>query len=326
MVKAVRVRETGGVDAMSFEAIELAAPGAGQVRVRHTAVGLNFIDIYQRTGAFPLPLPTGLGIEAAGVVEDVGPSIRHLKTGDRVGYGTGPIGAYSTDANLPANRLLKLPADLDDESAAAVMLKGMTAHMLLHRVAKVGPGMSVVVHAAAGGVGSILVPWAKALGATVLGTAGSEEKRAMAKALGCDEVFDYGSAELAAAVKARNGGKGVDVVYDGIGKDTFEASLDCLRPFGMFVGFGTASGPIVEVDLGILNRKGSVYATRPSVMHHVAADADLQAAGEAVFAAIKAGVIKSQIYQRFALADVGKAHAALEGSQTTGATILLPMP
>lgn len=321
---AVRLQETGGAEKLLVAEHELAPLAAGQVRVRHTAIGLNFIDIYQRTGAFPLPLPTGLGIEAAGVVEALGDGVTSLAIGDRIAYGTGPIGAYATHASLPANRLIKLPDAVSDDAAAAIMLKGMTAHMLLSRIYPVTAGTLIVVHAAAGGVGTLLVQWAKALGAIVVGTAGSPEKRALAQSLGCDFTIDHRDEGFPAAIKAFNGGKGADVVYDGIGKDTFERSLDSLRPFGHFVGFGTASGPINGVDLAILNRKGSVYASRPSVMHHVASERDLQAAGQATLAMVAKGAIQVRIEQRFPLSQIGDAHRALESGRTTGATVISP--
>lgn len=324
MELAVRLQETGGVEKLALSKIQLPDPGPGQVRVRHTAIGLNFIDIYQRSGAFPLPLPSGLDVEAAGVVEKLGDGVATLVVGDRIAYGTGPIGAYATHANLPASRLIKLPDDVSDDVAASIMLKGLTAHMLLTRVFPVNYGSMVLVHAAAGGVGSLLVQWAKARGAIVIGTASTVEKRDMAVKLGCNFAIDYRDKDFAAAIKTFTGGQGVDVVFDGIGKDTFERSLDTLRTFGHFVGFGTASGPIVGVDLAILNRKGSLYASRPSVMHHIAIDANLQAAGAEMLSLVSKRIIKSQIMQRFSLSKIADAHRALESGKTIGASVILP--
>ena len=324
MTEAVIIRRTGGPEVLEAVSINLPDPASGHARLRHTAIGLNFIDVYQRTGAFSLPLPSGMGIEAAGVVEAVGPDVESLSVGDRVAYGPGPLGAYATEANVPAHRLVKLSADVSDELAASAMLKGLTTHMLVTRSFPVGPGTIAVVHAAAGGVGSLLVQWAKSLGATVIGTAGSAAKRAAALELGCDHALDYRLETFGADVKALTGGPGAHVVYDGIGRDTFERSLDALRPFGHFVGFGTASGPIVGVDLAILNRKGSLYASRPSVMHHVASAADLQRAGSELMGVLASGAVRSTVHQRYPLSGIADAHRALEAGETLGSTVILP--
>lgn len=323
-MKAIRFHEPGGPDVMKFEDVELAAPGKGEVRIRHTAVGLNYIDTYHRSGAYPLPLPSGIGLEAAGVVEELGEGVSHLKVGDRIAYGAGPIGAYSEARNIPANRISKLPDNIEDQTAAAMMLKGMTVRYLLRETYKVQKGETILFHAVAGGVGLIAVQWAKHLGVRVIGTAGSPEKAELAKSFGCDEVIDYGKEDVAARVRELTDGKGVPVVYDGVGKATLNASLDSLSPRGLLVSFGAASGPVKDFDTGILAAKGSLYLTRPTLMTYVAADDALQANVTDLFDVVGSGAVKIEVNQTYALADAVQAHKDLEGRKTTGSTVLLP--
>ena len=323
-MKAVRIAQTGGPEVMAVEDVDLAAPGEGQVQVRHTAIGLNYIDTYHRTGLYPLPLPTGLGLEAAGVVEAVGPGVTSLSEGDRIAYGAGPIGAYSERANVPANRVGKLPDAISDEAAAAMMLKGMTARYLLRATYVVKPGETILFHAAAGGVGLIACQWAKALGATVIGTVGSDEKAELARAHGCDHTINYSHEDVADRVRDLTGGKGVPVVYDGVGKATIDASLDSLSPRGLLASFGNASGPVTNFDLGVLAAKGSLYITRPTLMTYVASDEDLQDTMQDLFDVVASGKVKITVNQRYALKDVVQAHRDLEARKTTGSTVLLP--
>jgi NADPH2:quinone reductase len=293
------------------------------VRVRQRAIGVNFVDVYQRTGLYPTEPPFVAGNEGAGEVVAVGPGVTGFRPGDRIAY-QGPVGAYAEERLLPADKAVPLPEAVSFEDAAASLLKGATAWYLLHRTFAVQPGMQLVWHAAAGGTGLIACQWAKALGATVIGTAGSDEKVALAKENGCDHVINYRKEEFAPRVRELTGGRGVDVVYDGNGQATFEGSLDCLKPRGMMVSFGNASGPVSIPDLGILARKGSLYLTRPTGAHYFSRREDLLAAGEALFGAIAAGQIKVHIGQRFALEDAAEAHRALEGRRTTGSSVLLP--
>lgn len=323
-MKAIRFHQPGGPEVMKYEDVELAAPGAGEVRVRHTAVGLNYIDTYHRSGAYPLPLPSGIGLEAAGVVEEVGSGVTSLKAGDRVAYGAGPIGAYSQARNMPANRLSKLPDNIGDQTAAAMMLKGMTVRYLLRETFKVEKGQTILFHAVAGGVGLIAVQWAKHLGVRVIGTAGSPEKAELAKSFGCDEVIDYTKEDVAKRVRELTDGKGVPVVYDGVGKATLMASLDSLSPRGLLVSFGAASGPVKDFDTGILAAKGSLYLTRPTLMTYVAGDEALQANTADLFDVVGSGAVKIEVNQTYALADAVQAHKDLEGRKTTGSTVLLP--
>jgi NADPH:quinone reductase len=323
-MKAIRFHQPGGPEVMKYEDIELAAPGKGEVRIRHTAVGLNYIDTYHRSGAYALPLPSGIGLEAAGVVEGVGEGVTSLREGDRVAYGAGPIGAYSQARNMPANRLSKLPDTIDDKTAAAMMLKGMTVRYLLRETFKVEKGQTILFHAVAGGVGLIAVQWAKHLGVRVIGTAGSPEKAELAKSLGCDEVIDYGKEDVAKRVRELTDGKGVPVVYDGVGQATLMASLDSLSPRGLLVSFGAASGPVKDFDTGILAAKGSLYLTRPTLMTYVASDAALQANTADLFDVVGSGKVKIEVNQTYALADAVQAHKDLEGRKTTGSTVLLP--
>ncbi len=323
-MKAIRIDQVGGPEVMHYVDVDLPAPEAGQVQVRHTAVGLNYIDTYHRTGLYPLPLPTGIGLEAAGVVEAVGEGVATLQAGDRIAYGAGPIGAYSERANVPANRVGKLPDSIDDETAAAIMLKGMTVRYLLRETYKVQPGDTILFHAAAGGVGLIACQWAKALGATVIGTVGSEEKGELAKANGCDHIIYYDREDVAARVREITDGVGVPVVYDGVGQATIMASLDSLWPRGLLASFGNASGPVKDFDLGLLAAKGSLYITRPTLMTYVASDQDLADTMSDLFEIVGSGKVKISINQRYQLSDAVTAHRDLEGRKTTGSTILLP--
>ena len=323
MVKAIRIHETGGPEVMRWEDVELPAPGLGQVLVRSTAVGLNYIDTYHRSGLYPMPLPLTLGMEGAGVVEAVGPKVKEFKPGDHVAYAA-PIGSYSERCLRPADRVVKIPKGVDDRVAAAMMLKGMTAWYLLRRTYNVKKGDTILVHAAAGGVGQILSQWGKALGARVIGTVGSEAKVAAAKKAGCKDVIVLGQGKLADKVKELTKGAGVPVVYDGIGKDTFNDSLDCLRPLGLMVAYGNASGPVPPVNLGILSQKGSLYVTRPTLMTYTAKREDLVKAASDLFAVVKARKVKIAINQTYPLAEAAQAHRDLESRKTTGSTVLLP--
>lgn len=324
MVKAIRITETGGPDVLKLVDVDLADPGAGEVQVQHTAIGLNYIDTYFRSGLYPAPIPCGLGLEAAGVVTKVGDGVSHLKEGDRVAYGSGPLGAYSEAQNAPANRLVKVPDGVSDKDAAAMMLKGMTAHYLLRRTYKVKAGDTILFHAAAGGVGLIACQWAKHLGATVIGTVGSEEKAALAKQAGADHTILYREEDVPARVREITGGKMVPVVYDGVGKDTFNMSLDCLAPLGLLASFGNASGPVPPFDLSILNLKGSLFVTRPSLAAYTASDEDLAMTAADLFEVMAKGAVKADVRQEYALADAAQAHKDLEGRKTTGATVLIP--
>lgn len=323
-MKAIRIRKTGGPEVMKLEDVDLPSPGEGEVRIRHKAIGLNFIDTYHRSGLYPVNLPSGLGLEAAGVVEDIGKGVEGIKRGDRVAYGVGPIGAYAEAKNHPARRLSRLPDSISYEQAAAMMLKGMTARYLLRETYRVLPGDPVLIQAAAGGVGLILCQWANALGAIVIGTAGSPEKVKLAAANGCHHVIDYSKEDVAKRVREITGGKGVAVVYDGIGQATVMASLDSLRPRGLFVTFGNASGPVKALDTLWLSQRGSLYLTRPTLMAYVADDNDLQATASDLFAMVTSGKVKIAINQRYKLADAAQAQRDLESRKTTGATVLLP--
>ena len=326
MAMQIRVGRHGGPEVLERAEVEVGAPGPGQIRLRHTAIGLNFIDTYFRSGLYPPPagLPLVPGLEAAGVVEATGEGVAGLKVGQRVAYGTGPLGAYSTERLIPAEKVIALPDAIGDETAAAMMLKGLTAQYLLRQTYVVKPGDTILFHAAAGGVGLIACQWAKHLGATVIGTAGSREKAELAKAHGCDHVILYRDEDVPAKVKELTGGKGVPVVYDGVGKDTFVMSLDCLRRRGLMVSFGNASGSVTGVDLGILSTKGSLYVTRPTIAGYTTTRAELEAAARDVVDVVGKGAVKIEVNQRFPLADAAEAHRALEGRKTTGQTVLLP--
>lgn len=325
MTGVVRVHEVGGPEVLRYENVEVGSPGPGQVLLRQTAVGLNFIDVYFRTGLYPPPqLPFVPGLEAAAVVEALGDGVRDLQVGQRVAYASPPIGAYAERRLMPADRLVALPEGISDEQAAAMMLKGMTAQYLLRRTYRVQSGQTVLFHAAAGGVGLIACQWAKHLGATVIGTVGSEAKADLARAHGCAHVIRYDREEVVARVREITGGKGVPVVYDSVGQATFERSLECLAPMGMLVSFGQSSGKIPPVDLGILSQKGSLYVTRPTLMTYTAERADLVASANELFDVVQRGAVRIEINQRFPLRDAAEAHRALEGRRTTGSTLLLP--
>jgi NADPH:quinone reductase len=323
-MKAIRIEQTGGPEVMQLVDVDLPPPGPGEARIRHTAVGVNFIDTYHRSGLYPVKLPSGLGLEAAGVVEETGEGVTHLKQGDRVAYGNGPIGAYAQARNAPANRVSKIPEGITDETAAAMMLKGMTVRYLLRETYKVASGDTILVHAAAGGVGLIACQWAKALGATVIGTVGSEDKAELARAHGCDHVILYTKEDVPARVRELTGGKGVPVVYDGVGKDTLMVSLDSLQPRGLLVSFGNASGPVDKFDVGLLAAKGSLYVSRPTLATYVAKDDDLQANANDLFDVVKSGKVKIEVNQSYPLAETVQAHRDLEARKTTGSTILVP--
>jgi NADPH:quinone reductase len=324
MIKAIRFEKTGGSDVLHYVDYDLPPPAKGQVQVRHSAIGVNFIDTYHRTGLYPLPLPSGLGSEAAGSVAAVGEGVTAFKAGDRVGYSGGAIGSYAEANNVPAEKLVKLPDSISDEVAAAILLKGMTAQYLLRRIHPVKAGETIVFHAAAGGVGQIGCQWAKHLGATVIGTTTSPEKVALAKANGCTHVLSTHEQGWEKKVREITGGAGVPVVYDSIGKDTFLAGLDCLQPRGIMVTYGNASGPVDPFSPSILAAKGSLFVTRPTLAHYTRTQAELQETADDLFAVIASGAVKIAINQRFALKDAAKAHDALTSKQTTGATILTP--
>ena len=323
MPHAMRVYEYGGTEKLRWEQVQVGAPGEGQVRVRNTAVGLNFVDTYQRTGLYQTPLPFTPGSEGAGVVEAVGPKVKELKVGDRVAY-CSPIGAYAEVLLRPAERLVKIPAGIDDKTAAAMMLKGLTAQYLIRRTYRVKKGDTILMHAAAGGVGLILCQWARALGATVIGTVGSDEKAALAKKAGCKHVIVTSREKFAEQVKAITKGKGVPVVYDGIGKDTFMDSLDCLAPLGLMASFGNASGAVTQFNPGVLAQKGSLFLTRPTLITYTASREALLSAARELFAVVKSGKVKIAINQTYPLREAAQAQRDLESRKTTGSTILLP--
>jgi NADPH2:quinone reductase len=323
-MKAIRIERTGGPEVMKLVQVHLGKPKTGEVRIRQTAVGLNFIDTYHRSGLYPLPLPSGIGKEAAGVVEAVGQGVKGLKPGDRVAYGTGPIGAYAEACNVPASCVIKLPKAISDETAAAMMMKGMTARYLLRATYRVKRGQTMLLHAAAGGVGQLLSQWAKALGVKVIGTVGSAEKMAIAAAQGCSHVINSSTEDVVARVREITGGAGVPVVYDGVGQATFMTSLDCLMPRGLLVSFGNASGPVQAFNLGLLASKGSLYVTRPMVFDYTSNERDLRETAADVVAMVKSGKVKIPINQRYALADAAKAHEDLMQRRTTGVTVLIP--
>ena len=323
-MRAIRFAKTGGPDVLTLENIDLPAPKPGQVRIRHTAIGVNFIDTYHRSGLYPAPLPSGLGLEAAGVVDTLGEGVTSLKVGDRVAYCSGPIGAYAEANNVPADRVVKLPTVMSDEVAAAAMLKGMTVQYLLKRTFPVKAGQTIVFHSAAGGVGLIACQWAKHLGCTVIGTVGHAEKVALAKANGCAHVLNTRSDDWVKQLRDLTKGQGVPVVYDSIGKDTFEGSLDCLEIRGMMVSFGNSSGAVPPFQPGILSAKGSLYITRPTLAHYTRTAQEIQETADDLFAVIGSGAVKITIGQRFKLEDARKAHEALHSRTTTGATILVP--
>ena len=321
---AILIHETGGPDVMKWEEVDVGDPGPGEIRIRHGAVGLNYIDVYFRTGMYPATPPFTPGLEGAGAVEAVGAGVTEVAVGDRVAYAAPPAGAYSQVRLMPADRVVKLPDSISDEQGAAMMLQGMTVEYLLCRTYPVKAGDTILFHAAAGGVGMIACQWAKALGATVIGTVGTDEKAALARAHGCDHPIVYTRENFTDRVKEITGGAGVPVVYDAVGKDTFAGSIDCLAPFGMMVSFGQASGKIADVDIGILGQKGSLFLTRPTLMTYTAKREDLVDSANALFGMVSSGKVKIEIEQRYALSDAAQAHRDLEGRKTTGSTIFTP--
>jgi NADPH:quinone reductase len=322
MAHAIRFEKTGGPEVLAWQEVDVGKPGQGQVRLRHTAVGLNFIDTYQRSGLYNLPLPSGLGSEAAGVVEEVGPGVSGLKPGDRVAYGGGPIGAYAEARIIAADRLVPVPAGITDSQAAAMMLKGMTAWYLVRRTHPVQRGETILVHAAAGGVGLILCQWAKHLGATVIGTVGDDEKAELARKNGCDHPVLYRREDFVARVSELTHGRKLPVVYDSVGKDTFYKSLDCLAPLGLMASFGQSSGAIGPVDIGILAAKGSLFLTRPTLNTYTARREDLLTAARELFEVVESRAVKIAINQTYPLHEAARAHRDLEGRKTTGQTVL----
>jgi NADPH2:quinone reductase len=324
MAKAIRINTVGGPEVMEYVEVEVGAPGPGEACVRHAACGLNYIDVYFRTGAYPQPLPGGLGMEGAGVVEAIGPGVAHIKPGDRVAYACRPNGAYAEARVMPAASLVKLPDAIDFDTAAAMMLQGLTVQYLFRRTYCLKGGETILFHAAAGGVGLIACQWARALGVTMIGTVGSDEKAAIAKAHGCTHTINYNKENFVERVKELTNGAGVPVVYDSIGKDTFMGSLDCLAPLGMMVNFGAASGPVPPFSLNELASRGSLFITRPSVFSYTAKREDLETMAAELFGMVESGKIRIDINQHYALKDVAQAHRDLEARKTTGSTILVP--
>jgi NADPH2:quinone reductase len=324
MPKAIRFHKTGGPEVLAWDDVEVGDPGPGQLRIRHHAIGVNYVDTYQRSGMYPLQLPSGCGSEGAGVVEAVGPGVTDFKPGDRVTYATAPVGAYSEARLYPAERAVKLPEGISFETAAAMMLKGLTVQYLIKRTFKVQPGMTVLWHAAAGGVGLIACQWLKALGVKVIGTAGSDAKAALARDHGCDHTIVYTRENFVERTKELTGGKGVPVVYDSVGKTTFMGSLDCLQPLGMMVNFGAASGAPEPFNPGVLQQKGSLFLTRPTLNTYAAKRDDLVAGANDLFDVVKSGKVRIEIAQRYPLKDAAQAHRDLEARKTTGSTILVP--
>jgi NADPH2:quinone reductase len=324
MVKAIRFSRTGGPEVLEYVDVEVGEPGPGEARVRQYAIGLNFIDVYFRTGLYPQPLPSGLGQEGAGVVEAVGAGVTHVKPGDRVAYAGRPNGAYSEVRTMPADILVRLPDEISYETAAAMMLQGLTVQYLFHRTYKLQPGETILFHAAAGGVGLVACQWARALGVNLIGTVGSKEKAELAKAHGAAHVINYNTEDVVQRVLEITNGEKVPVVYDSVGKDTFTRSLDCLRPLGLMVSFGNSSGPVPPFSLSELASRGSLFITRPALGSYAASRAELESMSADLFQMVTSGKVKIEINQRYPLADAAKAHSALEGRQTTGKTILLP--
>ena len=323
MSRAIRFYQTGGPEVLVWEEVAVGRPGRGEARVRQTAVGLNYVDIYVRRGLYPAPLPSGLGNEAAGVVEEVGPGVTDIKPRDRVAYAGGPLGAYSEERVMPADRLVVLPEGISDQQAAAMMLKGLTVQYLIRQIHKVEKGDTILFHAAAGGVGLIACQWAKSLGGTIIGTAGSEAKAKIAKARGCDYPVIYTQEDFVGVVEKVTQGEKLPVVYDSVGKDTFMKSLDCLRPRGLMVSFGQSSGPVGPVDLGIFAQKGSLFFTRPTLNTYAAKRADLLAMAKDLFDVVVSGAVQIEIKQTFPLKDAAQAHRELESRKTVGSTVLI---
>lgn len=325
MTKAVRLYNHGGPEVFVWEDVDLPAPGPGEVRLKHAAVGLNYIDVYHRTGLYPTgEPPVTIGLEGAGTIQAVGEGVEELEAGMRVAYASPPIGSYAQERNMPADRLVRLPDGIDDQTAAAMMLQGMTVQYLIRRTYRVKAGETVLFHAAAGGVGLIACQWLKALGIKVIGTVGSDEKAELAKAHGCTHTINYRDEDFVARVKELTHDVGVPVVYDSIGQETFERSLDCLQPMGTMVSFGNASGPVDAFDLGLLAAKGSLFVTRPSLMTYTAKRADLVASANELFEVVQSGAVKIEINQTYPLSETAQAHRDLEARKTTGSTILLP--
>lgn len=324
MTKAIRFHETGGPEVLRLEDVEVGDPKEGEARVRHAAIGVNYVDTYHRSGLYKLPLPSGLGVEGAGVVEAVGKGVSNVRPGDRVAYAGGPPGGYSQVRLIAADRLLQLPAGISDPQAAAMMLKGLTAWMLTHRVHAVRAGETVLFHAAAGGVGLVAAQWLKALGATVIGTVGSDEKAKLARAHGCDHIIVYTRENFTKRVRELTGGAGVPVVYDSVGKDTFQGSLDCLSPAGLMVSFGNASGAVPPFDIAQLAAKGSLFLTRPTMFSYTARREDLESGARALFQVVQSGKLKVGVGRTYPLAEAAQAHRDLESRKTTGSLVLLP--
>jgi NADPH:quinone reductase len=323
MTHAIRFHQTGGPEVLVWEGVEVGKPGPGEARIRHTAVGLNFVDIYVRSGLYPTQLPSGLGSEAAGVVLELGPGVTDLKAGDRVAYGSSPLGAYAEERLIPADRLIKLPDGIDDKTAAAMMLKGLTVQYLIRQTHRVKSGETILLHAAAGGIGLILGQWAKHLGATVIGTVGSDEKAKLAQAHGCAHTIVYSREDFVKRVEEITDGKKVPVVYDSVGKDTFLKSLDCLAPLGLVALFGQSSGSVEPLNLGLLAQKGSLYVTRPTLNTYGAKRENLVAMAKELFDVVLSGAVKIEVNQTYPLKDAAKAHADLAARKTTGSTVLL---
>ena len=326
MTSRIIVKKVGGPEVLEQDEVDVGDPGSGEIRVRHTAIGLNYIDTYFRTGLYPSPvgLPYVPGLEASGVIESIGEGVDNLQVGQRIAYGTGPLGAYSQSRLIPAAKTVAIPDSIDDEIAASMMLKGMTAQYLLRQTYRVKAGDTILYHAAAGGVGLIICQWAKHLGATVIGTVGTTEKGELAKKYGCDHIINYNEDDFAKRVEEITEGKKLPVVYDGVGKSTFMKSLDCLAPRGLMVSFGNASGAVDSFNLGVLTAKGSLYVTRPTLMNYTASREELLACANDLIEVVQSGAVKIEVNQRFALSDAAEAHRALEARQTTGSTVLIP--
>jgi NADPH2:quinone reductase len=321
MPHAIRFHQAGGPEVLKWEDVQVGKPGPGEARVRHTAVGLNYVDTYVRSGLYPAPVPSGLGAEAAGIVEEVGPDVSDVKPGDRVAYGNSPLGAYSEVRVMPAHRLVVLPKGISDQQGAAMMLKGLTAQYLIRQIFKVKKGDTILFHAAAGGVGLIACQWAKSLGATVIGTVGSDDKAKLAKAHGCDHPIIYTREDFVARVTELTKGEKLPVVYDSVGKDTFMKSLDCLRPTGLMVSFGQASGSVGPIDLGIFGAKGSLFFTRPTLNTYAAKRSDMLAMAKDLFDAVTSGAVKIEVNQTYPLKEAAQAHRDLQSRKTTGSTV-----
>jgi NADPH2:quinone reductase len=323
MVHAIRIHQNGGPEVMKWESVEVGEPGPGQVRLKQHAVGVNYIDTYHRSGLYKMPLPMIVGSEGAGEVMAVGAGVTDFKVGDRGAY-AGAVGGYAEERVMPADRLVKLPSSVDYKTAAAMMLQGMTVRYLLRQTYKVGPGTTLLLHAAAGGIGLIASQWAKHLGATTIGTVGSADKGELAKAAGCTHVINYKTEDFVKRTKELTNGQGVDVVYDGIGKDTFPSSLDCLKPLGLWVSFGNSSGSVPPFELSALQSRGSLYATRPTLVTYTAKREDLLANANELFDVVGKGIVKINVNHSYALKDAAQAHKDLEGRKTTGSIVLLP--